>query len=273
MSTALVCIAKMEHKYIEEWVKYYLYIGFEAIYIYENDDEPRYAEMLKEYPQVTVIPFAGAGSPVRSIQYYMLEDFCKHHKEKHKWIAHFDCDEFLVLKKHKTIQDFCKEYLNNDEGGIAVSWVHFGDNGHTTYSTEPVTFRFTMREDLTKNKLSYVKCIVCSSSIDKYIDFHIPQLKIGKIRDTDGNVIVSRETKYFTTDVVQLNHYLCKSFEEFGRKKIRGQAGVPSTHPSRFGKAVAGRYHPDFFKQYNRNEIEDLFAKEIYEACLQKDRL
>ncbi len=270
MSTALVAIAKMEHKYVEEWVQYNLHIGFDAIYIYENDDEPRYAEMLKDYPQVTVIRYPGAGTPLRSIQYYMLEEFCRDHKDKHRWIAHFDLDEFLVLKKHSTVREFCEEYLANEEGGIAICWAIFGDNGHTNYSPEPVTFRFTKREDVTVSKMSYVKCIVCSSCIDKYIDFHVPQLLKGTIRTTNGEEVKWRECNTPTFHVAQLNHYMCKSIEEFSRKKLRGQAGVPSTHPCRFGKGPGGRYGIDFFKRNNRNDIEDDSAKQIYQAYLTK---
>jgi hypothetical protein len=270
MSVALVAIAKMEHNYIEEWVNYYLHIGFDSIYIYENDDEPKYAEILNKYPQVTVIRFPGAGSPTRSIQYLILQDFCRNYKDKHKWIAHFDLDEFLVLKKHKTIHEFCDEYLGHDEGGIGFCWVHFGDNGHQTYSPEPVTVRFTKREDLSKVASAYIKCLVCTSCIDTYIDFHIPNLKKGKIRTTSGTVLNTRETKDLSIDVAQLNHYLSKSLEEFQRKKLRGQAGVPSTHPNRFGKGEGGRYSLGFFHRFNRNHIDDFLAKEIYQECLTK---
>jgi hypothetical protein len=272
MSVALVAIAKMEHNYIEEWVRYNLYIGFDHIYIYENDDEPKYAEMLKQFPQVTVIHYPGAGTPTRSVQYHMLQDFCRDYKDNHKWIAHFDLDEFLVLKKHKTIYEFCEEYLGKNEGGIGFCWAHFGDNGHANYSPEPVTFRFTKRENLETIKSSFVKCIVCSSCIRKYTDFHIPDLLQGSIRTTSGTLVQSRETKDLSNDVAQLNHYLCKSWEEFERKKIRGQAGLPSTHPNRFGKGKGGRYSKEFFDQNNKNEIDDFLAKQIYEECLTKTK-
>jgi len=249
MSVALVAIAKMEHAYIEEWVRYNLHIGFDAIYIYENDDQPIYAHMLKGFPQVTVIRYPGAGSDTRSIQYHMLQDFCRDYKDKHKWIAHFDLDEFLVLKKHKTVHEFCQQYLANDEGGIAFCWVHFGDNGHANYSPEPVTFRFTKRQNMETIKSAFVKCIVCSSCIQKYIDFHIPELSQGSIRTTSGTIVKSREIRDFSIDVAQLNHYMCKSLQEFGRKKLRGQAGVPASHPNRFGKGPGGRYSKEFFDQ------------------------
>ena len=37
MNVALVCIAKNEDNYIEEWVNYHLKLGFDKIFIYQND--------------------------------------------------------------------------------------------------------------------------------------------------------------------------------------------------------------------------------------------
>ena len=37
MKTALVCIAKNEDHYIDEWIEYYLKLGIDHIFIYQND--------------------------------------------------------------------------------------------------------------------------------------------------------------------------------------------------------------------------------------------
>ncbi len=266
MSAALVCIAKMEHPYIEEFVRYYLCLGFDAIYIYENDEVPQYASLFQSEPRVHVLHFPGHGTPTRSVQLEVLDHFCATYKDLYRWIAHFDCDEFLVLKKHRTIQEFCQEHCR--EGGVGICWIHFGDNGHTKFEPLPVTARFTRRESETKLKTTYVKCIICSSAIFKYSDFHMPMLKQGTIRTTRGDLLTARETSTPVWDVAQLNHYFCKTFEEFQRRKIRGQAGVPSTHPNKHGQGKAGRYDPHMFEAFNKNEVEDLWAKEFYERCL-----
>ena len=38
MYPVIVCIAKKEHDYIEEFVKYHLELGFTSIYLYDNED-------------------------------------------------------------------------------------------------------------------------------------------------------------------------------------------------------------------------------------------
>lgn len=34
MKTALVCIAKNEDNYIDEWIEYHLMLGFDRIFVY-----------------------------------------------------------------------------------------------------------------------------------------------------------------------------------------------------------------------------------------------
>ncbi len=56
MYPIIVCIAKKEHDYIEEFVRYHLTLGFKHIYLYDNEDIPIYAQMLKNYESsLTVI--------------------------------------------------------------------------------------------------------------------------------------------------------------------------------------------------------------------------
>ena len=45
----IVCIAKREHDYIEEFVKYHIGIGFKHIYLYDNEDVPTYESFLQNY--------------------------------------------------------------------------------------------------------------------------------------------------------------------------------------------------------------------------------
>ena len=38
MQVVVCAMAKNEHLYIKDWVNHYLRIGFDKIYIYDNDD-------------------------------------------------------------------------------------------------------------------------------------------------------------------------------------------------------------------------------------------
>ena len=55
----ILCIAKLESNYIEEFVKYHLALGFSHIFIYDNEDIPTYKTILNKYSEdfVTIIHF------------------------------------------------------------------------------------------------------------------------------------------------------------------------------------------------------------------------
>ena len=57
MKTALVCIAKNEDHYIDEWIEYYLKLGIDHIFIYQNDW--RYKKTTKYIDKLTLIEFDG----------------------------------------------------------------------------------------------------------------------------------------------------------------------------------------------------------------------
>jgi hypothetical protein len=158
MIPAIVCIAKKEHDYIEEFVKYHLALGFKYIYLYDNEDIPTYENMLQAYKEnvkVIHLPFNNYEIGVQYvalnhfINFYLFTDDITH-------VAHIDIDEFIVLKKHNTICDFINEYIVDDCEGIGMNWRFFGSSYKTEKSNEPLTARFTMCE---KNGNNHIKTL------------------------------------------------------------------------------------------------------------------
>ena len=61
MKVALVCIAKDEDNYIQEWIKYHKEIGFDDIFIYENNWRSGINQT-----NVKTIPFDGSCMQLRA---------------------------------------------------------------------------------------------------------------------------------------------------------------------------------------------------------------
>ena len=59
------------------------------------------------------------------------------HGKDHKYMAFFDVDEFLVLKKHTTVNEFLEIHL--PMGSLAISWYIFGTGYRDLYAPLPVT--------------------------------------------------------------------------------------------------------------------------------------
>lgn len=235
MKCALVCIAKNEDRYIKEWALYHLKLGFDKIYIY--CDHWSCPPISDKRVRISNIEIEGA-PPQIPVYNYALDCY----RDAYDWIAFFDVDEFLVLKKHDTIQEF----LEGRSETVGINWKLFGDNGLTDSGEDGVLLRFTKCQSTTNQ---HVKCIIKCSPDVEMVDPHSPNTTwLGSDGDThqgpfcpNGNI-----------EEAQLNHYFCKTREEWKLKQARGGAD--------------GYYRrPDSdFDKHNFNEVEDFSAKNFF---------
>lgn len=124
----VVCaIAKYEYDYIREWVEHNLSLGFDQIYIYDNNDVDgeSYDELLSDYineGKVVIRDVRGMTSMQRVVyfEFYHNDDF--------DWAAFIDIDEFIVLNndKFKSIKDLTN--LNEETDGYFLFWETIGDS-------------------------------------------------------------------------------------------------------------------------------------------------
>ena len=250
MHPVIVCVAKKEHDYIEEFVKFHLQLGFTHIYIYDNEDIPTYEKFLHKYKKnITVIHL-----PIKGVQYIALDMFIKKYlyTTNITHVAHIDIDEFIVLKKHMNISDFINEYIVGDCQGIGMNWRFFGSSGRTEKTNEPITTRFTMCQ---KNGNKHIKTLFKKDNFLKFNTCHDVILSKGYIKSTNKTIINGPFNNNIDFDVIQLNHYKCKTLPEFRYIRTRQRADF------------VGDIHEDIdlsFKHYDLNEIEDLTAYNFY---------
>lgn len=234
MKVALVCIAKYEDDYIKEWVEYHVKLGFDTVFVYENDWRCTY-----DHPQLVKIPFDGDSQQIPA-----YNNWLKYKRADYDWVAFFDVDEFLVLKKHKNVQEFLSEY--DKSNGISINWYFFGNNGHDKVVDNEFSLlkRFTMRQKEMNNHVKTilkcsVKCKMTVHNADSIITKSPNRLNVyGPFNDKPND------------EIAQLNHYYCKTPEEFMKKCERGRADIV-TEKNTFEK----NYHPQNF-----NDVEDLWA-------------
>lgn len=231
MKIALVCIAKNEDPYIEEWIDYHKKLGFDDIFIYQND-----WRWSGESENVYKIALDGINKQREAYNHFIKSNY-----NNYDWAAFFDIDEFLVLKKHKDIKSFILDY--EVFPAVAINWVLFGDNGHTKVNGEySVIKRFTKRQ---KDVAQHVKCII-KLSPSVLMDIHTPH---SFWVDTHKRINQGVFTKIHDDDIAQLNHYFCKTQEEFKLKCDRGRAD------SSYVVRTMSEFEP-----HNINDIEDLTA-------------
>jgi len=235
----VVCIAKSEDPYIEEWVAYNLKLGFDHVTVYDNGLTLGW--LPSRFPgYVTVVPWASAASQVNA-----YNDFLARHGDVDLWAAFIDVDEFIVLKRHPDIRSLINECSAGHGGALAINWVYYGSSGHLEQTSEPVTQRFTRRG---VGIDPHVKCIVYIPHAAS-IGIHCPALKAGYVQyDCDGRVFSGPFNKAGNQDIARINHYFTKSLAEFREKVLRGRA---DTHTPRSLSEFAGG---------DQNDVKDTSA-------------
>lgn len=235
---ALVCIARNEDRYIDEWIDYHFKLGVDEIFIYENEWK---SNVKRE--RVHTIPFDG-----KSKQVYAYNDFIFRRSEGFEWVIFIDVDEFLCLNKHNSIQEFLRDYGNlpDEADAIAINWMVFGDNNAPSEGS--VLERFTRRAIEPERN---VKLIMKLNGDRLMLG---PHHSYGFWIDTNGYIGIGQNNFKGTCDVAQINHYYCKTKKEYDEKVERGRADwyIPRNDAD--------------FDYYNKNEVEDLTALNFYKG-------
>jgi glycosyltransferase involved in cell wall biosynthesis len=248
---AICAIAKNEGPYLNEWVAYHHIVGFDPILVYDHestDDSAKVLARLAERGLAERIPWSAP--PDKKPQWLAYEDGLRRLRGQADWVAFIDLDEFLVLPRHATVQDFLAEH--GELEAIAVNWLMFGSAGHERHEPGLVIERFTR---CAERKFSGNKSIKTLARVDAIVTprVHTCEFREGvRYRTVAGEEIPPGEgrSRQVSHDVVRINHYFTRSREEWDRKVARGRGAKPVHHPRKHRTA------PEFDRN-DRNERED----------------
>lgn len=238
---ALVCIAKNEDLYLSEWINYHYKLGFDHIFIYQNDWR---WNVSVRHPGAHYLEMDG---PCQQISAY--NDFLKTYGKNYEWVAFLDVDEFLVLKKH----DSAKRFLRSFDGApaVGINWALFGDNNQCAPILDYSCLRrFTKRN---RDLISLIKSIVRPSLV-KVTGIHGPDGV--DIIGANGSMFRGSENPLGDLGVAQVNHYFCKTIMEFNAKRLRGRADLAADDRDYIRDI-------DDFHKHNYNDVNDFIARDF----------
>lgn len=235
MINCICAIAKNEERYIKEWVDYHLWIGFDKIYIYDNNDLNNYSLYgilaKPEYKdKVKIIDCRG----LKGYQLDAYNDFIKNYKYNVEWVAFIDCDEFITLVDISLYEFLSQKLFSNV---ILLNWMMYGTNNLKFYADKPVQLRFKVpKYPLDYDTNRHVKSIIKLSSIKGECIFdnnpHCPTL-------TEDNSVVNalgikiplhHHSEYVVHEKAFIRHYYTKSLQEWKEKVDRGTADAIDYH-------------------------------------------
>ena len=254
----VVSIMKNEAPYIKEWIKYYLSIGVEHFYIYNNNSSDSTEEILNSISEVTCINYPGE---LRQLDAY--NDALNRFKNIAQYITVVDADEFIFCPNEFkfNLYQFVDKYLSHKEvAGLGIHWLIFGSSHLMTQPEGLVTENYVYRSKTNFYKNKHVKTIINPRKILGYTNAHLPIPLPGyKIVNENYKIIDSPASDSVTVNKIRINHYFTKSKEEFMKKRNRGLAdNVGKRSMQEFQIHDKNDVFDDAMKGYNKKNNLDI---------------
>lgn len=248
----LVSLIKDEAPYLREWLNHYISIGITDFFIFDNnelgDESHRLIidEFDKKYKNIRFNLYDLRGREALEkagfqigIYNHITNELVKK-RAIIRWMTYLDADEFIRLEApYKTLQDMLWSDTFRGVDQVHLNWRCIGDNGHILYEDKPVQERFTIpcdknvvyNDTLNWTENQHVKYIVRLNSIPKYCQAHTASMKeqiclnaLGE--EVNGNKQISDKIVH---EVAWIDHYCCKSLEEYINKKCKYQFNIANS--------------------------------------------
>ena len=229
----LCVIGKRENLYAKEFINHYKNLGYNHIFIYDNNDVigERFSDILQSEIKngfVSIIDFIGYKRNSDSTQVEAYYDCYKKNHKNYNWLSFYDFDEFLELKpKNITIQEFLNSKRYKNCQNIKINWLVYNSNNETLYyEDKPLQIRFDKAfYNLTSNM--HIKSTVRGGNNKNYWSkWTNPHSSLIKFRScSSSGEFVNSQTPFIDPPDYKyafIKHYYKKSFEEFCIKIKRG---------------------------------------------------
>lgn len=260
LSLCLIC--RDENDYLPEWLDYHILMGVDRFYIYDNESKVSLRESLKEYIErgwVVVVDISG-----KAMQAYAYDHCLQTFGPYTFWMGFIDADEFLVSKATLDLRELLKEY--EAYGGLAVSSLFFGSNGHRTRPSVGQIASYTKCAHTTFIENELVKSIVQPRLTLMPNSPHDFTFKVGAWCVNESFLQVDGQRFPNYTNKIQLNHYYCRSEQEIDLKLLRGNSAANVWSRRRFDivNLMAG-----IDETIILNNLEAVFQKGVFDSdCL-----
>lgn len=250
---SVLCIIKNE-EYLEEFIIFHYLQGVQHFYIYDNDSSIPIQKRLNHYfyhKLCTIIHYPGKVKQVEAYNHCI-----NNYGKETEWLAIIDGDEYILPRKDINLVSFLKKY--DDYSAIAINWINFGSNyyqfkqpgilieNYTFCQSKSDGHLKTICKPKDVKKITSPHFVVLKDNNNGYIDCKKTQLKLNNNFTFNYNE---------TTDIIQINHYWGKSYQELEQKIDRGRATMNSK------RVMPPNYHDLYNEREDRLIIKKYLSK------------
>ena len=259
----LIIITKVynEARNIKEWIEYHKLVGVEKFIIYDNESADNLKEVLQPYIESGEVDYFYQEGNLLDIQVELVNRAINMYRNKAKWIAIIDLDEFIVPVKRENILDAISDIeknLGRKIPALAINWVMYGYSGHRTKPNGLVIENFNRNDGVNLHIKSIINPrLVSFCAIHEAIClFGIPQVTERGIAVRSGKLNDFQEVGI---DNLRINHYYTKSFEESIQKIIKYHSIL------NIKEIKIPEFDPDYLSHYY-DPIMEKFVSRVKEA-------
>jgi hypothetical protein len=221
---SIISCFKNEAPYMKEWIEYHLMMGFEHFYLYNNNSDDNFREVLQPYIEsgrVTLTEW-----PQVPAQQAAFEDFYARFRHESQWVSFLDLDEFYCPLREVSVA----EWLAKQPAYPVhmIYWQMFGTSGRMQHDTGQL---ITEQCTVAWPKLDSIGKLIYNTDYD-IAEFtramiHTFDVKVGPLRVPPMNqfgrlVIYDIHLTGGRERTIQCNHYWSKSYLDYESKHRKG---------------------------------------------------
>jgi len=213
---AICLMFKDENEFLQEFLNYHKSLGFDKVILYDNNSKitpvvDSSFVIIENWTDISV------GKQQRAYNHCINK-----YRSDFDWIAFIDTDEYIILKNHKNIKSFLKDYDHAD--AVGLNWLVYG----SSYLEDFKSHRdFYMHSDYLDPINEHIKSIVKTKKVpNNFFSLHHFPVKTVNV---NNKLITTDFSKPPVHSIAYIKHCLTRTRKEFERKMIRGRGdGVRS---------------------------------------------
>ena len=226
LKVALCTMGKQENLYVKEYVNYYINLGVDHIFIYDDNDinTEKISDVIGPSYNKYVTIYENIKDRIKK-QKHAFTDCYHNNKDKYDWFIMFDMDEYLYIVNN-TLKNYLSSSILNECDYIRIHWKLATDNNLLHYDNRSLFERFNS----SRLKSYFTKSVIRGHISNlTYGVHHVIGSPINKISCTNNGIKLLNHKGYDKNGVVKINtqyayiiHFCYKSTEEFIKKYKRG---------------------------------------------------
>ena len=213
LKVCLCVIGKRENRYAKEFVDHYKKIGYNKIFLYDNNEinDEKFEDVIQDEIDkgfVSIINLRG----LKGRQFYSYKNCYKNNNKNYDWLSFFDFDEFLELNPPFTkIQDYLGIKKFKKCQNIKINEILFENLTKLYYENKPLKERLKKSTRLGRHIKSTVRGNLHKNYWSKMSNPHTSLNKFVTCSGS-GKIINYSVSKYTPPDIklAYLKHYYFK---------------------------------------------------------------